>query len=236
MKIIKQFVINLKFAVKNIYERPRIKLNFNYDAYWDSKRGLTPSLSLFQKTRANIICNTLKDNDRILDIGSGDGSIAAYISKKANCSILCTDLSEKSLALIKDLGLDVRKKSIFDDFSDLIESERINTITILEVLEHITEPEERLLFFLKHTEKVIFSVPNSGFISHRTRLAFGRFPMQWRLNPSEHLRFWTLSDMRWWLGELNISNYQIKCYEGIPLLNKIFPALFSRGMIVVITR
>ena len=236
MKIMKQFVSNVKFAIKNIYERPSIKFNFDYDAYWESKRGLNSNLSVFQKTRADIICNSLNNDDRVLDIGSGDGSIALYISRKVKCSILCTDFSEKSLALMNELGLEACKKSIFDDFSNLIANEGINTITILEVLEHITEPEERLLFFLKHAEKVIFSVPNSGFISHRIRLLLGKFPMQWRLNPSEHLRFWTLSDMRWWLRELNITNYQIKCYEGIPLFNKIFPALFSRGMIVIIAR
>jgi len=236
IKLIQQIINNTKFAIKNTYERPKIKLNFDYDSYWESKRGKASSLSVFQKTRADIICNSLTNDDRVLDIGSGDGSIALYISRKVQCSILCSDFSEKSLALIKELNLDGLKKSIFDDFSSLILDEDINTVTILEVLEHIAEPEERLMFFLKHAEKVIFSVPNTGFISHRLRLLFGRFPMQWRLNPSEHVRFWTLSDMKWWLGELGISNFQIKCYEGIPLLNKMSPSLFARGMIVVIER
>ena len=62
-------------------------------------------------------------------------------------------------------------------------------------------PEEFLLELLenKSIEKVFFSIPNSGFFMHRIRYMLGRFPLQWIVNPNEHIRFWTLKDLIWWL-------------------------------------
>ena len=40
---------------------------------------------------------------------------------------------------------------------------------------------------------------------HRLRYMLGRFPLQWIVNPNEHIRFWTLKDLIWWLDYLNIN-------------------------------
>ena len=93
-------------------------------------------------------------------------------------------------------------------------------------------------FFLRITDdKLIFSVPNTGYVAHRKRLLFGSFPLQWRNNPGEHLRFWTLGDMKWWLKQLNLYEKSIiKTYEGFPLLNKLWPGMFAMGIIVIIKK
>lgn len=108
----------------------------------------------------------------------------------------------------------------------------------MELLEHLPNSEEVLLALLKTTnKKLIFSIPNTGFIGHRLRLLFGSFPLQWRTHPGEHLRFWTYNDIRFWLKELELSkNSKIYFYEGIPLLNRILPSLFAMGILVVIEK
>ena len=54
---------------------------------------------------------------------------------------------------------------------------------------------------------------------------------------SEHLRFWTIRDLKWWLGFLNIYNQsKIIPYKRVPFLNKIWPNLFAEGSFVIINK
>jgi hypothetical protein len=107
---------------------------------------------------------------------------------------------------------------------------------MLEILEHVRNSEELLFHALRKSRRgVFFSFPNSGYLSYRLRLLFGRFPAQWRVFPNEHLRFWTYRDLVWWLRALGISGYEIHTYKGIPILNKIFPSLFSAAFVVFVS-
>ena len=121
---------------------------------------------------------------------------------------------------------------------DLIKNNNPNYISLFEVLEHMKNPEDFLLKLLNHKNiKVFISLPNTGFFTHRIRLLFGRFPLQWIAHPSEHLRFWTITDLKWWLGFLNIYNQsKIIPYKGVPFLNKIWPNLFAEGSFVIVNK
>jgi len=224
----------IKFTVKNIIERPNIVAKFNYDIYWSDKRKSRPFLSSFQKARAELVSGFLTQGSKVLDIGSGDGSVAKYLSRKSGCELVCSDFSDKALEFLKEQGLNTLKLKAETNYSEVARKNKINTITFLEVLEHLPDPERVLKEASNAVDTVIFSVPNSGYISHRLRLLFGKFPMQWRLHPGEHLRFWTLSDMKWWLIQLEYKNVKVLTYEGFPILNKIAPSIFSRGIIVVL--
>jgi hypothetical protein len=84
----------------------------------------------------------------------------------------------------------------------------------------------------KAKESMIFSFPNTGYYAHRLRLLFGRFPMQWVTHPGEHLRFWTVKDVEWWLKSMNYNLIDMKLYKGLKLFNKIMPKLFSQGIVI----
>lgn len=170
-----------------------------------------------------------------MDVGCGDGRILAYLKEKVSLGeILGIDFSENALEKAKERGIEVIKKDL-GDLNSLVEIPEFDYVILFEVLEHFPNSEEILKWALKKSKKgVVFSVPNTGFIVHRLRLLFGRFPLQWKAFPSEHLRFWTVKDMKWWLENLDIKNYKLHLYEGIPLFNKILPDLFSQGMLVLI--
>jgi 2-polyprenyl-3-methyl-5-hydroxy-6-metoxy-1,4-benzoquinol methylase len=227
-------MVTLKFALKNIWERPKFVTEFDYDQYWQDKRSVDQYLSAFQLSRAECILPYLGSKSVVLDVGSGDGSVAKYISESSGCKIYCSDFSRKALDLLSDKGLPTISLDADSDYINVVKSNNIDTITYLEVLEHMPEPERVVLKALKSVDKVIFSIPNSGFISHRLRLMFGKFPMQWRLHPGEHLRFWTLSDLQWWCNQLGFRDFKIIPYEGFPILNTILPGLFSRGLVVIV--
>jgi hypothetical protein len=108
-------------------------------------------------------------------------------------------------------------------------------VLLLEVLEHMQNPEAFLENVKLICRKNILSIPNTGFLLWRLRLLFGRFPIQWKVHPGEHLRYWTYRDLVWWLNELGYSGRcNIHGYEGMPLLNKFWPSLFAQGPVVQI--
>ena len=147
------------------------------------------------------------------------------------------DASDFSLSRAEKFGIKIFKKDVSKiskfDFVD----EKIDYIFLLEVVEHVQNSEKLVAAAFEKSEKGVFvSVPNTGYFLHRLRLLLGRFPLQWREHPSEHVRFWTRRDMVWWLDALGYENREIFVYKGIPVANKIFPSLFGAGMIVFIKK
>ncbi|NCF75234.1 MAG: methyltransferase domain-containing protein [Xanthomonadaceae bacterium] len=121
------------------------------------------------------------------------------------------------------------------DFCVLNYLDEVDYILELEVIEHLPNIEEFVSKIKNKARKsLIFSIPNRGYYSHRMRLLSGRFPLQWINNPSEHLRFWTVKDIKWWVNFMGLNSNKIIIYEGLPILNKIFPNLFGQGIIIKI--
>lgn len=215
----------------------------NYNLYWKEKRGANiGQLSSWQKERADFILSVVGKNEKeqvaIADVGCGDGSILTYLRKNLLCNTHCVgyDGSEFALECAHESGvqthiLDISKKESF------VQLAQADYYLLLETLEHIPHSEELLLHTLSKSNKgVFFSFPNTGYIRHRLRLLFGKFPLQWRILPNEHVRFWTYTDLKWWLKALNITEYTIHCYKGVPILNKILPGLFAAGFVIYVPK
>jgi methionine biosynthesis protein MetW len=203
----------------------------SYDAYW-SDRDMR-SLNAFQKARIDMIVPYLAGRDSVLDIGCGDGRILAELKRKVpGIQASGIDSSSTALEQARRRGIAVRR----GDIRELHNIDTADWVLLLEMLEHMPRSEELLAVAVAHAKKgVIFSVPNTGFMMHRLRLLLGSFPLQWRSYPGEHLRFWTMRDMRWWLDALGYA-YELRAYEGVPLLNKLWPALYGAGLLVVIKK
>ncbi|MEK7203810.1 MAG: class I SAM-dependent methyltransferase [Patescibacteria group bacterium] len=216
------------------------KADDDYDAYWRS-RDIEAGLNSFQIKRVILLRREIDKNDSILDVGCGDGRFLDYLKEKSHQGeLLGVDSSDYVLEKAKNRGLVVIKKDIRDvkQLSDLGPPVGgFDVVVLFEVLEHMANAEELLEWAYGHSKKaVIFSVPNTGFVVHRLRLLFGRFPLQWRVHPSEHLRFWTLGDMKWWLKSQSYKNFKIRLYEGVPILNRLWPSLFGQGILVVLRK
>lgn len=203
----------------------------DYDAYWESKRGgEIGRLSDWQQIRADFISSKIESHSSVLDIGCGDGSILTYINSKIKLGKMYgADSSTVALYNLKNIeGFQIDISSV----ESLNKLPRADYVLLLEILEHITNPEEVVkTVYSKANKAVFFSFPNSGFVAYRLRLLFGRMPLQWRLHPSEHVRFWTHADLVWWLNELGFKA-DIAFYKGIPVLKKIWPSLFAAAFIV----
>jgi 2-polyprenyl-3-methyl-5-hydroxy-6-metoxy-1,4-benzoquinol methylase len=216
--------------------------NIDADAYWREKRDekLLSDLSKWQKWRADFVLAELKGQEGVsfVDVGGGGGSIAKYLIEHIpGSSAVVADASEHALSgarangletiLIKNLGNAEERKKIED----------ADYMLALEVLEHIPNAEEVLLDLMgKARRGVFFSFPNSGFFVHRFRLLFGKFPLQWKVHPGEHVRFWTARDLTWWLSALGLRGARVYFYGGIPLLNAMIPSWCAAGMLVALPK
>jgi len=213
----------------------------HYDAaanerYWEVRRATgMGELNEFQRERADMILAATRGTGTLLDIGSGDGAMLSYIRSKSALTIMASDISPMACQHLRQQGfsivdVDLRSPDAIETLAE------VDYISLCEVLEHLHDPECVVVKLLGRARKsVVFSVPNTGYYAHRLRLLFGRFPLQWRVHPGEHLRFWTLRDMRWWLEGLGLSAAaKVRPYQKVGLLGEVLPGLFARGIMVEI--
>lgn len=251
MKCLSQKFFNPFFYVKKLKDF-FIKLNINYFGYLDIKSydldydkywQIRPSdnrieiLNSFRLFRAQYCINSISRSSKLLDLGSGDGKFIDYFQmKRKDIKFILSDFTTEICNKLAIKGYEVIHLDL-RDITSLHKLEKYDYITAFEVFEHLPEPEITIKYLMEHIEKgLIFSVPNSGHYTYRIRLLLGRFPMQWRHHPGEHLRFWTLNDMQWWLEKymrINKNNFKIIPYRAtFSLFNKILPNLFSKGILV----
>jgi len=246
LKNIKNFLYPAKEWLKRVYIYPQDKIvpgdHYNYDEYWKEKRGTNyiGSLGGWQKKRADIAISIIsKNNGRsINDIGSGAGEVLSYIRNQTNIDkAVCYDSSEYALEIAKSLGLETKKFDI-NERNSYSNIQPADFTIMFEILEHTSGSEELLKFAYNNSRKgVLFSFPNTGFFIHRFRLFFfGKFPMQWAKHPAEHLRFWTKTDLLWWLKAQGYEKYKIYYYVGVPILKDIWPNMFAAGFLVSMLR
>jgi hypothetical protein len=241
-KAVKNYLYTIKEWLKLLYIYPQDTIipgeHFDYDTYWREKRGekYIGSLGAWQKKRAQLASAIISKGGgmSVNDIGSGAGEVLLYIKNNTKITrATCYDSSVYALETAKKSGLDTKTFDVNkkDDYLSITEAD----FTILfEILEHVAGAEELLKFaYDKSSKGVLFTFPNTGFIIHRFRLFFfGKFPLEWRKHPAEHLRFWTYTDLKWWLKAQGYNNYSFYPYVGIPFLKNIWSNLFCAGFFV----
>jgi SAM-dependent methyltransferase len=210
--------------------------HFDYDEYWKTKRGVyMGNLGRWQSKRADLASSIVLSSKggSVNDIGSGSGEVLKVIKEKAHLKqAIAYDSSKYALDIAKEVGLETKMFDI-NKPGEFAHIEPADFTIMFEILEHIPGPEELLKAALEKSRLgVLFSFPNTGFLTHRFRLLFGKFPLQWAKHPGEHLRFWTLADLKWWLKAQGYENYKIYYYVGIPFLKDIWPSLFCTGFFV----
>lgn len=242
MILIKKIKLGLYFLKQwliSIFMYPKmISSQKSYDEYWENRNiSKKTGLNSFQKKRADLALEFLEPDSTILDIGCGSGNVLIYINeKKPMKRLLGIDISTKALEIARQKGIEAESFDIADK-NNFKKMPSADYIFLFEIIEHLQDSEEIIKWAVINAKKgIFFSVPNTGFFTHRFRLLFGRFPLQWRVYPSEHLRFWTLRDMKWWLGELGYKFFKLYIYEGVPLFNKLWSSLFGQGLFIYIPK
>ncbi|QQR64932.1 methyltransferase domain-containing protein [Candidatus Kaiserbacteria bacterium] len=221
-----------------------VEASLDYDEYWKQKRGTQEGnrarhITGNEKKRADYVASTIGKKEKVTigDIASGPGVIFDYLKDKISIEeYIGYESSDYALDVARSLGMTGVKFDINSD-EDIRAIKPADYFLLLEILEHIPNSEKVLkTIYEKAGKGVFFSFPNSGNFLYRLRLLFGRMPMQWIKFPNEHLRFWTLTDLRWWLRALGYTKYHIHGYRGIPFLEKVWPAMFAGSFVVFLKK
>lgn len=240
-KKIKDNLYIIKKSIEQIFVYPKLHPEeIDYNVYWRDKRGTDlGTLSDWQVIRAQFVLDTIDKfkKSSFVDVGCGDGSILHYLMEREAVSSACgIDVSELALERAEQFGISTLRADI-SKVSFIKQVPPADYILLFEVLEHVIHSEVMLTeIYKKAARGVFFSFPNSGYLVHRLRFMFGKFPLQWRMFPGEHVRFWTKQDLRWWLNAMGFTKYRIHCYKGVPILNRIWPALFAAGFVVYLPK
>jgi methionine biosynthesis protein MetW len=207
----------------------------DYDIYWHRRGGIKGrGLSTWQKERADITANIIEPGSTVLDLGAGDGAMLVYLREKIGIKPIGVEVSKDSLDALRQNGIEAVEADITNRAA-LERLPEVDYITGFEILEHMPAPESLLNSLRSKARKgMIFSFPNTGYYIHRLRLLCGRFPLQWIAHPGEHLRFWTLADVRSWAPQTGLTLRHLIPYQGLPSLSRILPSWFAQGVVIML--
>ena len=157
----------------------------------------------------------ITDNSRILDLGCNNGELALYLKNK-NCNITGVDKKK----ILENSHLD--NYVCFDLNKGLpeIDYKNFDYILILDVIEHLYEPEKFLSDLKKKISsnsnvQILISTPNIAFIVMRFMLLIGFFNYGKRgILDKTHTRLFTFSSFKHLLEQ---HGFFIKKSYGIPV-------------------
>ena len=204
------FIANAKAKVQKygiFYDR---KYNFkseNYDNYKLKEKFDSPHKKAIDR---------IKEGSYVLDIGCHSTKLAKILNDTKNCKITAIDKSEK----LENSSF-IEKYFSFDLDNGLpdLDYNKFDYILLLDVIEHLKNPEEFMTRLKQKTEKnpnlkIITSTGNVGFLIIRLMLLFGSFNYGHRgILDKTHTRLFTFSSFRNLMVQ---AGFNIKRISGVP--------------------
>jgi methionine biosynthesis protein MetW len=226
-----------------LFSQPHFTLApLDYDGYWEARGGASDSrtLSIWQNQRVEWLAPHLAAGDVVLDLGCGGSGTLNALRERVDISGIGADVSQAALERLREDGYEALAIDL-NDRPALGRIPQVDYVLAFELLEHLPEPEAVLATLLPRVRKGFWvSFPNTGYWAYRMRLLMGRTPMQWIRHPGEHLRFWTLRDLRWWAGvldrDLGLSLRHLRVYRGPRPLNRVWPGLFGMAFMFLLEK
>jgi methionine biosynthesis protein MetW len=225
--------IEVRKAITGTVATPVASLGHgDYDAYWESRalQGIEP--------RFSIIAAGVERGATVLDIGCGDGALLAHLRDTHATSGVGLDLSAVAVRKATERGLTAHVADLLAPSLPPI-APRFDHVVVSEVVEHVADAEAAVQRAWGLTSGTLWlTFPNIAYFPHRLRLLSGRFPVQWVYFPGEHLRYWSVPDMRAWLGRLGLPAPQFLPSNGVTSLglHRAWPNLFANQIVVRLDR
>lgn len=198
-----------------------------------------------------ILLGYLRNNERLLDIGCGTGSITALLRDARYLSVIGIEPHPERAEVARKEGLDVITGLYDENISQNLGS--FDSILFADVLEHLVDPAQILEDVKKSLSpngRVLASIPNVAHWSVRLKLLFGNFNYQpTGIMDATHLRWFTRDSV---IRLFDAAGYDVdticgsaggwmRVYDFTPLrylsasrksyiigrLCRIFPGLFS---------
>lgn len=226
-----------------------------YEQYWEELK-LVPGAHL--RWKAKILSNTKLRGKNLLDIGCGNGEMAAVFVDRFE--VYGVDISDNALLQAAKIGI---KTSQFDANKDVLpfEDESMDNVTCLDFLEHILDPEafmKEINRVLGDGAKLLVCVPNILNVFNRLSFLRGEFSDVMDVAHkngelfSEHIRLFSKNKLETLLkneGFVTLKKHYYfpeffteerwKCFQfagslvNFLRLPQLFPSLFALGFLYV---
>jgi 2-polyprenyl-3-methyl-5-hydroxy-6-metoxy-1,4-benzoquinol methylase len=161
---------------------------------------------------------------RVLDIGSGPGGIAREL-RKQGCEVAVVDQHAPTVPTldVKVITQDLDQPPKFDVAP-------YDTLMLLDVIEHLRDPEEFLQQlrnqFDHSSKRLIFSTPNVAFVVQRLMLLIGQFNYgKAGILDRTHTRLFTFRAAEHLLRD---AGFRIHSIKGVPAP---FPKVLGNGLL-----
>ena len=174
------YVNGLLYAYQIMLETFKAKIQ-RYNIFYDKKYDVLKDQNIYL-SKENFVSphreaiNLVKKNSLVLDIGCNDGSVANSLIKNKNCYVIGADKNINNLSFKLS---DFHNVDLDKELPDL-DYDKLDYILLLDVIEHIKEPEEfmrKLYIKVSSNEKIkiFISTGNISFIIIRLMLLMGSF-------------------------------------------------------------
>ncbi|KKS55121.1 MAG: Methyltransferase type 12 [Candidatus Magasanikbacteria bacterium GW2011_GWA2_42_32] len=193
-----------------------------YEKYWNSRNKSS------HRPRHNIFSGWIRDNSSVLDVGCGDGAFLNFLKEQnRGLNLTGVDISEQALSVARERGFEALQADVSSALP--FKDKTFDYSVCSEVLEHIANSEDLLNEMRRISRKgVLVSVPNIALWKHRCRLFFlGSFPIQWLLEPREHIRFFSVKDFIKTTRALGFTVRKVKVSSGTRIFRYLWPNLFA---------
>ncbi len=161
------------------------------------------------------IAERIPEGSRVLDVGTGPGSLGYHLTEEKNCSVFGIEIDPAFVTEARDgyehlFIADLNKVDLATALKDLT----FEYVVCADILEHLFEPAEvlkQLTAFLSPEGKVLISIPNVGYLGLVAELAAGSFLYRDEgLLDRTHIRFF----VRGTLSQMIESCGLVKCWEN----------------------
>ena len=139
-----------------------------YDLYYKNFNMYSSSAKLKEKVtnraceiRYKVVKKYIDKEEKILDVGCGDGTFLLFLKDHGYRRIYGIDPSEQSIATLKEGGIEGRVGNVFEDAVEELKG-TFDVVTFTAVIEHIFDLEKvikQLSAYLKKTGKIFIDAP-----------------------------------------------------------------------------
>lgn len=154
-----------------------------------------------------IIARWIKQNDKVLDLGCGDGSLLKWLCQTCSIDALGVELNPDLLLEAIRNGIHVIQADLENGLQDF-SSNTFDKVILSRTLQTVRQTEVVLTEMLRVADEAIVSFPNFAYWKNLKSVLKGKMPVSEDLPYSWHdspnVRFFTLADFENLCADLNI--------------------------------
>jgi len=152
--------------------------------------------SMLNKLRPDLelICEWIKPDTRILDLGCGDGALLNHLHNTRNVTGYGLEIDHENIVKCIVKGVQVIQTNLDEGITEFFDEDSFDYVVMTQTLQAIQQPEKLLTQMMRIGKEGIVTFPNMAYWKNRMQLALGghmpvtrTLPENWHDTPNIHL-------------------------------------------------